>query len=205
MKVKNKINITLICLILILLCTSTVIAKTIVKMKLSSESKLIPESDIEMTLSISDINNNGIDSMSGVFTYDTGVFGKLTEDQIYDSIKGQNGWSIQIYNPDNGKFILSNPSKSITPNSDMLKINLKVVDTIYTDKTNIKISDIVVSGGKESGDIKVDDISLTFTKDGVEIDNGIDQRIILIITAGAVLVVCAIILVIFLKRKKQVI
>lgn len=177
MQNKRKIIRIAICTILIvfLLPLNYTIADTnTFTTELTSTSKLIPGSTVEILWSITEINiNPGIISIGGVLQFDEDVFEQITDDEeMFDAFDGQNRWSIQSYNYITesdmyGTFLISRPTISYVKRpGDIAKIILKVKDDATATSSTVTITDVVSSGGMETGDVESPNVSITITSNG---------------------------------------
>ena len=157
---KKRISL-LMALILFIACLSGVVnAANSMKMILTSDSKLVPGDTVVVDFKISEINaGDGIDAIVGTLDYNKNVFEEVTE----DNFEGQNRWSLGMYDTETQMFTLLKSSKINLP-SDVLKITLRVKDSASADSTTITVKDITTSGGIETGDIEVEDVTITIDK-----------------------------------------
>lgn len=136
-----------------------------VSMKLDSSSKLKAGEIVTVTLKISNIDaGDGIDAIVGTLNYDKDVFEEVTE----DNFEGINKWNVNIYDMDSQIFTITRSSK-VNMVSDVIKISLKVKDTISKDSATITLDEITASGGAVdvggTGDIEIQKISVVINKE----------------------------------------
>ena len=159
---KNKLKLK--SLISILIIMAIIVMNSIVKaedfsvgMALTSDSKLKEGETVTVEVKLSSVNaGNGIDTIAAAIDYDTSVFEEMTS----------------------SNFALTNDwTPSYAPTTKMLtvlKINLKVKQTISVEKTTITFKEIVASGGRVTdggtGDITVKDASVTISKEKAQVN-----------------------------------
>ena len=85
----------------------------------------------------------GIDAMMFKIDYDSTVFEPLEEDDI----KCTNPWKINDFS-DNQVTLLTKQSVQVNQASDVLTITFKVKNGVNTNSTNIKLTDILLCGGR---------------------------------------------------------
>lgn len=146
-----------------------------VKMDLSSESKLEAGKEVDVKLSIAEINaGEGISTITGYIEYDKNIFENITDDNYEEIINGENNWRTKIFNQDNNKFAISYKNRNVKINTSMqvATIKLKVKDTATITAqttTTIKIKDFEVAGGE--GNIHPSDVKITIGINGVVPDS----------------------------------
>lgn len=166
MKNNLKIKALIVMLLLITFISLTgIVNAASVNMSLNSSSKLKAGDVVTVTLKISSIDaGDGIDAIVATLDYDKNVFEEVTE----DSFEGINKWNVNVYSTDTQMFTVTKSSK-VNSVSDILKISLKVKDTISVDSTEIKLKDITASGGAVdsggTGDIEIKEASVKIAKD----------------------------------------
>ena len=157
-KMKSLLFITIVTTIV---CIAGIANAYSVTGELNSSSKLKAGDIVEVTYKFTSVDaGDGIDSIEGALEYDKSVFEEVTE----DSFEGLNKWKIGIYSTETQRFTVTK-SEKITAGSDVFTISLKVKDTINKDSATIKIKDVFVSGGTQTGDIEVAEKSVTITKE----------------------------------------
>lgn len=155
--------------LIIILSISGIVNAFSVNMKLDSSSQLKAGSTVEVTLKIVNIDaGDGIDAIAGTLEYNKNVFDEVTE----DSFEGINKWNVNIYSTDTQMFTVTKSSKVNTV-SDVLKITLRVKDTVNVDSTEIKIKEIAASGGAVAdggtGDIEIQEVKFNITKESSQV------------------------------------
>lgn len=157
-KMKSLLFITIVTAIV---CIAGIVNAYSVTAELNSSSKLKAGDIVEVTYKFTSVDaGDGIDSIEGALEYDKSVFEEVTE----DSFEGLNKWKIGIYSTETQRFTATK-SEKITAGSDVFTISLKVKDTINKDSAVIKIKDVFVSGGTQTGDIEVAEKSVTISKE----------------------------------------
>lgn len=167
-RLKIKSFITIIMLITLITMSTIVMAATggeySVKMSLTSDSKLKAGDTVTVNVNVTSVNAlDGIDAIAAAINYDEKVFEAVST----SSMVATNEWT-PSYAASTKMLTLKKDSKVSKPET-VLKINLKVKDTINVDSTTIKLQEVVASNGIVSnggtGDIEVGEISVTINKD----------------------------------------
>lgn len=170
-RVKIKSFITIIMLVALITMSTIVMAATggeySVKMSLTSNSKLKAGDTVTVNVNVTSVNAlDGIDAIAAAIKYDENVFEALST----SSMVATNEWT-PSYAASTKMLTLKKDSK-VSKAETVLKINLKVKDTINVDSTTIKLQEVVASNGIVSnggtGDIEVGEISVTINKDTTE-------------------------------------
>ena len=164
-KMKSLIAIVLIAIILTI---STIVSAEgenySVGMSLTSNSKLNPGDTVTISVNLTSVNaGNGIDTIEADLSYDTNVFEALTESDF----QANNNWR-PSYAETTNRITIQKNSK-VTSAGTVMTFSLKVKSSISVDSTTIKLSNIIVSGGRNTdngtGDIIVDNAGVTIKKD----------------------------------------
>lgn len=146
MKKISSIIISSIIIILILMCTE-VQASTSMQAKLEGETLEVKKGE-EITVSCKLDNyqeiSKGINAYKATFEYDKNVF----EEVIQSNFELQNNWEELKFNKDTGEFVSIKKAGSKT-GEVVAKITLKVKADATIGKTDIKMTEVVTSEGKE--------------------------------------------------------
>lgn len=138
--------------------------------KLASSSKLKAGDTVEVIFSLTNIDmGEGVNALSATLEYDKDVFETISDDensQYYfeDYIQGQNRWSIGTYSSGN-QMLTAIRNSGVKENTDVFKVTFKVKSSISVDSTIVKLKNIKISAGEETGDIDVADVSVTVSKE----------------------------------------
>lgn len=162
----KKINVKILALLTILMVVisiTNVVNAYSVGVEMTADKNLVAGTEIAVSVKIKNLNiGNGIDAFLGTFNYDTNVFEGLTT----SSLVATNGWN-PVFNPSTNIFSLLNNSKVNTA-STILVAKFKVKNSISVSSTDIKLTNITVSGGAVvdggTGDIDVSNATLTISK-----------------------------------------
>lgn len=155
---KRKILlITLVILLVIALLINTVSASSFSASMTASKNTVAESTEFTVTVKVSNIDAgvNGINSVSGIFSYDTKVFETITS----SSISGLNGWQPNYF-PDTGKIILLKTSYAKN-DEDVLQVTLKTKASTAGKSGVISFKSVVASDS--TVDIPASDISTTIT------------------------------------------
>lgn len=155
---KRKILlITLVILLVIALLINTVNASSFSASMTASKNTVAESTEFTVTVKVSNIDAgvNGINSVSGIFSYDTKVFETITS----SSISGLNGWQPNYF-PDTGKIILLKTSYAKN-DEDVLQVTLKTKASTAGKSGVISFKSVVASDS--TVDIPASDISTTIT------------------------------------------
>lgn len=156
----KKIKTILIAIILIIgILTTSVHAAYSSDVNLSSNSTLEEGKDVEVTLSLENINatSTGISVLKGKITYDTDVFDSYT-------VETKNGW---VSESNNNTFLFEKAT-GVTTNQEIAIIKFKVKQSISKTEAEIRFSSVTASGIIQAsggpGDIKVLGTTLKISK-----------------------------------------
>lgn len=155
---KRKILlITLVILLVVALLVNTVNASSFSASMTASKNTVAESTEFTVTVKVSNIDAgvNGINSVSGIFSYDTKVFETITS----SSISGLNGWQPNYF-PDTGKIILLKTSYAKN-DEDVLQVTLKTKASTAGKSGVVSFKSIVASDS--TVDIPASDISTTIT------------------------------------------
>lgn len=140
-------------------CVLNVYAASNCEIKITPSSEIIKAGD-EVTLTFSTRNfsgitsNNGLAGIEATLNYDNTIF----EDVKAENFEGVNGWSLNNYNSQNKKFILTS-STIVSQEGDVFKLKLKVRSNITVTDTTIKLSSGVVGFSDKITKINLADTS----------------------------------------------
>ena len=155
---KRKILlISLVIMLVIALLINTVNAASFIATMTASKTTVAESTEFTVTIKVSNIDagTNGINSISGIFSYDSKIFEAITS----SSISGLNGWQ-PSYFPDTGKIVLL--KTSFTKNDeDVLQVTLKTKAST-SGKSGV-VSFKSVTAANSDTDIQASDISTTIT------------------------------------------
>ena len=154
---KKILLITLVILLVITLLINTVNASSFSASMTASKNTVAESTEFTITVKVSNIDAgiNGINSVSGIFSYDTKVFETITS----SSISGLNGWQPNYF-PDTGKIILLKTSYAKT-DEDVLQVTLKTKTGTAGKSGVVSFKSVVASDS--TVDIPASDISTTIT------------------------------------------
>lgn len=170
--IKNILFVIMIMLVMIL--TLSINAKAAnekgytVSMSMTSDSKLVEGDTVLVNVKLTNINaGKGIDTLTAQIDYDTKVFETLTSSDFASNT----GWIVSY--AESTKIVTAQKNSYVTSAETMFTISLKVKQTISADSTTVTLkgrtsageNNIIVSGGEETGDIAVNNISVTISKD----------------------------------------
>lgn len=153
MKKTIKISLILVCVICLTMsvyAASCSMSLKTSKNEFSKNDKVVV--DVAMD-SISDAGE-GIIGLEATLEYDKN---NLT----YEKMEGQNGWETPSYNEENGSFVMLRNDLVNTPGK-VMKITFKVKDQKNGNAT-ITLKNITASGGIDTGDIPIENISKKIT------------------------------------------
>lgn len=154
---RKLILITFVILLVITLLINTVSASSFSASMTASKNTVAESTEFTITVKVSNIDAgiNGINSVSGIFSYDTKVFETITS----SSISGLNSWQPNYF-PDTGKIILLKTSYAKT-DEDVLQVTLKTKAGTAGKSGVVSFKSIVASDS--TVDIPASDISTTIT------------------------------------------
>lgn len=149
--------IILVILLVSVLLINTVNASSFSASMTASKNTVAEATEFTITVKVSNIDAgvNGINSVSGIFSYDTKVFETITS----SSISGLNGWQPNYF-PDTGKIILLKTSYAKT-DEDVLQVTLKTKAGTSGKSGVVSFKGVVASDS--TVDIPASDISTTIT------------------------------------------
>lgn len=154
---KKILLIALVITLVVALLVNTVSASSFVASITPNKTTVAESAEFTVTIKVTNIDagTNGINTMSGVFSYDTKVF----ESIVSSSISGLSGWS-PSYFPDTGKIVLL--KTAYTKNDeDVLQITLKTKANT-AGKTGAVSFKSITAGNSET-EMSASDISTTIT------------------------------------------
>ncbi len=166
---KRLSHYTIVFVMLFFISINTVFAKTSIGASLASNTKELKiGQELTVTLKLDNYVEieKGVNAYKATLDYDKNIF----EEVYIDNFTNLNKWEQLEYNRKTGEFVAIKKAGSKTP-ENVVKITLKVKDTSYYGKTNIKLKDITTSEGKR--DLKIDDkiISVDIVKEQTSIPN----------------------------------
>ncbi len=136
---------------------NTVFAETSIGASLNLNTKEL-KSGQELTVTLKLENyveiEKGVNAYKATLDYDKNIF----EEVNIKNFTNLNKWEQLEYNRKTGEFVAIKKAGSKNP-ENVVKITLKVKNTTYYGKTNIKIKDITTSEGKK--DLKIDDKTIS--------------------------------------------
>lgn len=163
MKKKLIIFSTILMVVMLVLGTTVLAADNSVSVSLTSNSKLEENSTVVVNVNLTNVNaGEGINGLIASLNYDKNVFETVKSSDITSSTQ----WST-TYADSTNKIISDNENK-INKASTMYTITLKTKAAINTNSTTISLKDGVASGGIVTGDIPVNNASVTIKKDTTE-------------------------------------
>lgn len=154
---RKVLLIALVIALVVALLINTVSAASFIATMTASKTTVAESTEFTVTVKVSNIDagTNGINSISGIFSYDTKIFESITS----SSISGLNGWQ-PSYFPDTGKIVLL--KTSFTKNDeDVLQVTLKTKAST-SGKSGV-VSFKSVTAANSDTDIQASDISTTIT------------------------------------------
>ena len=170
--IKNILFVIMIMLVMILTLSINVKAANekgyTVSMSMTSDSKLVEGDTVLVNVKLTNINaGKGIDTLTAQIDYDTNVFETLTSSDFASNTS----WIVSY--AESTKIVTAQKNSYVTSAETMFTISLKVKQTISADSTTVTLkgrtsageNNIIVSGGEETGDIAVNNISVTISKD----------------------------------------
>ena len=149
--------IALVVVLVIALLVNTVNADSFIATITPSKTTVAESTEFTVTVKVSNIDagENGINSISGIFSYDTKVFESITS----SSISGLNGWQPNYF-PDTGKIVLLKTSFAKN-DEDVLQVTLKTKASTAGKSGVISFKSVTASNS--NSDIQASDISTTIT------------------------------------------
>ena len=149
--------IALVIALVIGLLINTVNASSIVTTMTASKTTVAESNEFTVTIKVSNIDagTNGINSISGIFSYDTKVFETITS----SSLSSLNGWTPNYF-PDTGKILLIKTTFT-KDDEDVLLITLKTKANTAGKSGVISFKNIEASDSENR--IESSDISTTIT------------------------------------------
>lgn len=170
--IKNILFVIMIMLVMILTLSINVKAANekgyTVSMSMTSDSKLVEGDTVLVNVKLTNINaGKGIDTLTAQIDYDTNVFETLTSSDFASNTS----WIVSY--AESTKIVTAQKNSFVTSAETMFTISLKVKQTISADSTTVTLkgrtsageNNIIVSGGTETGDIPVNNISVTINKE----------------------------------------
>lgn len=159
----NKVCVSIIIMMVILIISTVVNADYSVGMSLTSNSKLKAGDTVVVNINLASIDaGEGIRVIEGNLKYDKNIFEVLSSEDFTSTT----GWSAQ-YGSQTDNVVITNNAKVKTAGA-VCTITFKVKSTVTDASTTIKLNDIVVSGGTVenggTGDITVSSCSVTINK-----------------------------------------
>lgn len=135
-----------------------------VGMALASNSKLKAGDTVKIDVKLTSISaGDGIDTIAGELTFDKNVFETPTAADFTSSTS----WTPTYAASTNMLTLMKN--EKVKSAETVVTISLKVKDTMNVTSAKVSLGDIIVSGGTVdtggTGDIKVNDISITISKE----------------------------------------
>ena len=152
---KNIIRVFIISIMLVLIYSTIVNAYSFNTTLIPSKTSVKAGEELTVTLKVSNLDvGDGINTFSGVISYDQNVFEKISD----SSIEGLKGWS-KNYNQDNGKVTLTKMSK-VKDEEELLQITLKAKSD-SSGNGKVSLTNIVASNSQ--ADISSTDISISIS------------------------------------------
>ena len=154
---KKVLLIALVIALVVVVLIDTVMASSFIATMTASKTAVAESTEFTVTVKISNIDAgpNGINSVSGIFSYDNKIFENLTT----SSVTGLNGWQSSYY-PDTGKIVLFK-STYAKNDEDILQVTLKTKASTAGKSGAVSLKSIVASNSE--ADINASDISTTIT------------------------------------------
>lgn len=154
---KKVLLIVLVIALVIVMLIDTVSASSFTATMTASKTAVAESTEFTVTVKVSNIDagSNGINSVSGIFNYDTKVFENITT----SSISGLNGWQPNYF-PDTGKIVLFKPTYAKN-DEDVLQVTLKTKASTAGKSGVISFKSVTASNSET--DIPASDISTTIT------------------------------------------
>ncbi|MCI8273737.1 MAG: hypothetical protein HFJ55_06630 [Clostridia bacterium] len=140
-----------IILMISMLTTTTSYASTNVELALSSTSqKLYAEDTVVFTLKLDNMQEikHGINAIQAKLEYNKDIFEEVKE----INFKPLNGWEGVQYNQSNNEFVIYKKAGT-TLKEDVVEISLKVRKNIKANVTNVEVTNMILSEGKEDIEI----------------------------------------------------
>lgn len=149
--------IALVIALVVAVLITTVNASSFMPSMTASKTTVAESTEFTVTVKVSNIDagTNGINSISGIFSYDTKVFESITS----SSISGLNGWQPNYF-PDTGKILLLKMS-STKNDEDVLQVTLKTKSGTAGKSGVVSFKSIEASNSDT--EIQASDISTTIT------------------------------------------
>lgn len=156
MKRKFLLIVLVITLVTVML-VDTVSASSFIATMTASKTAVSESTEFTVTVKVSNIDAgaNGINSVSGIFSYDTKIFETIST----SSISGLNGWQPNYF-PDIGKIVLFKPTYAKN-DEDVLQVTLKTKASTAGKSGVVSFKSVVASNSE--ADIPASDISTTIT------------------------------------------
>ena len=152
---RNFLKIVIISIMLILIYSTIVSAYSYNTSMTPSSTSVGSAEELTVNVKVSNLDvGDGINTFSGVISYDQEIFEKISD----SSIEGLNSWSAN-YNSDNGKVTLTKMSK-VKTEEDILQITLKTKSDA-SGVGKVSLTSIVASNSQD--DISGTDISVSIT------------------------------------------
>lgn len=138
---KKKNNVFAMVLVAIMMVATIVYAADFTTALKADNTNLKPGDTVKVTLTISNLGEEGVNAVTGTLEYDKTIFETLQA----SSFVGKNSWSMTGYEDSKGKFILEN-NNLIKETQDIAEITLKV-KADATDKTiDIAVKELTAGG-----------------------------------------------------------
>ena len=154
---KKILLIILVVALVIALLINTVSAESFIATITPSKTTVAESTEFTVTIKVSNIDagSNGINSISGMFSYDNKVFENVTS----SNISGLNGW-VPTYFPDSGKIVLIKPSFTKS-DEEVVQITLKTKASTSGKSGVVSFKNVEASNSISN--IQASDISTTIT------------------------------------------
>lgn len=155
---KKTIKISLILFSIVCLTMSVYAASCSMSLQ-TTKNEFSKNDEVVVNVAIDSISDagEGIIGLEATLEYDK-------DNLTYEKMEGQNGWDTPSYNEANGSFVMLKNDLTNTPET-VLKITFKVKNT-KNQKATIALKNIKASGGIDTGDISVANITKTITIKG---------------------------------------
>lgn len=170
---KKKVIGMLIIILIIMIGTSVQAVDNTFKASVSPTSKVLkPGEEIEITISVSDINmgTNGINTLEGTIEYDKNIF----ETVVSNNIKSLNNWTTTFNDENstlNGKFLAVNLASGIKEDMNIFSVKFKVKSNATSGTTQIKFKDITSNNSIDLINVGTKTVDITIESNKIPAGN----------------------------------